>query len=59
MANPAVIDICKHHYLFMPVLNTLTLGIYGMVAPPASPTDSTADSTAESTEEAAVIATVS
>lgn len=43
----------------MPVMNTFTLGIYGMVAPPATSTESTADSTvdssAESTDGAAVV----
>ena len=34
MTHPALVDVAKHHYLFMPIANTFTLGIYGMVAPP-------------------------
>ena len=37
LANPAISDQAMHHYLYLPVVNTLTLGIYGMVAPIEEP----------------------
>ena len=38
LAHPSVAEHAMHHYLYMPLANTFTLGIYGMVAPTADPT---------------------
>ena len=35
LANPKIAEHAMHNYLYLPVINTLTLGIYGMVAPPS------------------------
>lgn len=44
LASPEIGEHAIHNYLYMPVFNTLTLGIYGLVAPPnASPADVTKD----------------
>ena len=39
MANEAIQSVAMRHYVYMPLANTFTLGIYGLVAP--SDTDST------------------
>jgi len=33
LANSTVGNQALHNYLYLPVVNTLTLGIYGLVAP--------------------------
>jgi len=33
MQNEEVQSHATHHYLFLPLINTFTLGIYGLVAP--------------------------
>ena len=33
LANPAIQSLATHNYLLLPLLNTFTLGIYGLVAP--------------------------
>ena len=34
LAKEQIAEMAKHHYLFLPVINTLTLGLYDIVAPP-------------------------
>lgn len=37
LSKPQVVEHARHHYLYLPMANTLTLGIYGMVAPAETP----------------------
>ncbi len=36
LANQKIAEFAMQHYLYMPLANTFTLGIYGMVAPVGS-----------------------
>ena len=36
LQNAELQEHAMHHFLYTPLANTFTLGIYGMVAPPAA-----------------------
>ena len=43
LAEPAINELAMKHYLYAPMLNTLTLGMYGMFTPPNEVGDEAVD----------------